>query len=179
MSLKEATKMKKVWRLAKFKEKNGEIEHFLKNGGKIEDAVELFKENLITLETFEGNVLLNEGIQYLIDIICGLTPSPVLWDSNNARIGVGDSDTPEDPSQTGLLGTNTAYAPMDSGYPQRNGKTAIWRGTFGADQANFHWYEYTVDNGATENINLNRKVADKGVKTQGEVWTLELQITFS
>jgi len=155
-----------------------EIYNALRNGASINEIIERFgiKPNI---SVHEGNVALNEGLGELIDIICGLG-SPTLWDNTNARLGVGDSNTAEDASQTGLLGTNKAYKAMDTGYPQRSNQTAIWRATFGGDEANFSWQEFTVVNASDDSgKNLNRKVADKGTKSSGETWTLELQITFS
>jgi hypothetical protein len=178
MSLNECVRWKTQWAVAKFKDERGIIAEMLRGGARVEDVVALFPEHFLGSEQFEGNVALNEGLQAIIDMIAGLaTVTP--WDSANARVGVGDSNTAEDPSQTGLLGTNQLYKAMDTGYPSRTNQTCEWRATFGPDDANFHWYEYTVDNGATAGINLNRKVADKGVKASGETWMLSVKITFS
>jgi hypothetical protein len=102
-------------------------------------------------------------------------------DNSNARLGVGDSNTAEAASQTGLqAATNKTFKAMDSGYPQRSGQTAEWRATFGSSDANYAWEEYTVVNAADDaGVNLNRKVSSKGTKASGETWTLSLQITFS
>mgnify|MGYP000554196566 CR=1 FL=1 len=160
------------------KDPEGRIYRALRAGASYEEIAEMFGIEP-RVDVTEGNVALNEGLQELIDIICGLG-SPTKWDSTNARIGVGDSNTAEDASQTGLQGTNKAFKGMDSGYPQRDGQTAKWRATFGGDEANFHWQEFTVVNAADDSgKNLNRKVADKGTKSSGETWTIELQITFS
>lgn len=150
----------------------------LRNGASINEVIQRF--NLQPdVNITEHNTALNEGLQELIDIICGLG-SPTKWDNTNARLGVGDSNTAEDASQTGLQGTNKAYKAMDSGYPTRDGQTAKWRATFNGDEANFSWQEFTVVNASDDTgKNLNRKVADKGTKSSGETWTLELQITFS
>ena len=123
---------------------------------------------------------LNEGLQELIDVICGLG-SPTIWDNSNARLGVGDSNVAADPSQTGLqAASNKTYKAMDATYPQRSDQTAEWRATFGSADANYAWEEYTVVNAASDTgKNLNRKVSSKGTKSSGETWTLSLQITFS
>jgi len=155
-----------------------EVYRALRNGASINEIIERFGIKP-DISIHEGNVGLNEGIQELIDIICGLG-SPTKWDNTNARLGVGDSNAAESASQTGLQGTNKAFKGMDSGYPARDGQTAKWRATFGGTEANFHWQEFTVVNAADDSgKNLNRKVADKGTKASGETWTLELQITFS
>lgn len=168
---------KAEWRIVKFVDPQGEIARRLKEGAPLEEVIASYggcKEDL----RFEGNVALNEGLQAIIDMICNLSPVTP-WDSAHARVGVGDGSASPDASQTGLLGENQAYAPMDAGYPVRTNQTAEWRGTFGGDEANFHWYEFTVDNGPDAQINLNRTVADKGVKSAGETWVLDLKITFS
>ena len=164
---------KAEWILYKFKDPDGKIYKKLREGA---DPRTL---NPYDIEVIKGNVALNEGLQAIIDMICGLaTVTP--WDSSNAHIGVGDGTDAEDPSQTGLTGTNKLYKGMDSGYPTRSGQTAIWRATFGPDEANFDWNEFTVANGSDDTaVNLNRKVVSKGTKASGETWTVELKITFS
>ncbi|RLG69033.1 hypothetical protein DRN93_01195 [archaeon] len=132
-----------------------------------------FERNVV-----EGNLLLNEGIQELWDLVIntgGTTP----FDNSNARLGVGDGTTAEDATQTGLVGSNTFYKGMDTGYPQRNAQTVTWRAVFASGEANFDWREFSVDNGSTAEKNLNRKVSNQGTKVSGQVWTLELSITLS
>jgi len=179
MKVGEAVTLKSKWMINRFVDPDSKVATFLQNGGSIEEAIELFSYRYLGQESFEGNVALNEGLQELIDIICGLG-SPTKWDNTNAYLGVGDSNATEDATQTGLQGTNKTFKGMDAGYPQRNGQTAEWRATFGANEANHSWQEFTVVNAADDTgKNLNRKVADKGTKSSGETWTLSLQITFS
>lgn len=142
--------------------------------------VEDYKNNKpYAKEEIIGNLGLQEGRQELIDIICGLG-TPVKWDSGNAHIGVGNSNAAVNETQTGLLGTSVYYKGMMSGYPQRNGTTAIWKAEFLGDEANFTWEEFTVCNSnSNAGKNLNRVVSSKGTKSPGEIWTLELQITFN
>ena len=123
---------------------------------------------------------MNEGLQELIDVICGLG-TPTKWDNANARLGVGDSNAAESATQTGLqAATNKTYKAMDATYPQRSNQTAEWRATFGSSEANYAWEEYTVVNASSDTgKNLNRKISSKGTKASGETWTLSLQITFS
>jgi hypothetical protein len=177
--VKDKVSWRSVWRIAKFKDENGVIEDMLRNGAAVEDVIRKYPEAFIGIEEFDGNIALNEGLQALIDDICGLA-TITKWDSTNARLGVGDSNAAEDATQTGLQGTNKTFKAMDTGYPTRSNQTAEWRATFGSADANYHWYEYTVVNAADDTgKNLNRKVADKGTKASGETWTLSLQITFS
>jgi len=178
MSISEGVKINSKWSIYKFKDPEGKIAPALQSGAKIEDIIQKHPEALIGKDHFQGNIALNEGLQAIIDLICGLA-TPTKWDATNARLGVGDSTTAESATQTGLLGTNKYWKSMDSGYPTRTAQTAIWRATFGGDEANFAWNEFTVVNAPTDaGINLNRKVSARGTKSSGETWTLELQITF-
>ena len=127
---------------------------------------------------FEGNIGLNEGIAELWDLACGLG-SPTAYNSANARVGVGDSSVAEAATQTALQGTSTAFKAMDATFPSRSTQTVSFRGTFQGTEANFAWNEFTVDNGATPNKNLIRKVSAQGSKTSGQVWELKIDITMS
>jgi len=126
----------------------------------------------------EGNVGLNEGIQELWDLACGLgTPTP--YDSTNAETGVGDSTVAEDPTQTDLQGVNKTYKGMDTGYPVRSAQTISFRSTYGGAEANYDWNEFIVRNGATALKDLIRKVSAQGTKVSGQTWELTIDITMS
>lgn len=179
MKINEAVRLKTEWRIDKFNDPNNFIAEALQKSVTLEEAIMLAGEDYLGSETFDGNVALNEGLQELIDIVCGIG-TPTKWDNTNARLGVGDSSTAESASQTGLQGTNKTFKAMDTGYPQRSGQTAEWRATFGAAEGNHGWQEFTVVNAADDTgKNLNRKVSDKGTKQSGETWTASLKITFS
>jgi hypothetical protein len=152
----------------------------LRLGAAMIDVTRQFPEAFVATEEWNANVALNEGLQELIDIICGLG-TPTKWDNSNARLGVGDSSASESASHTGLqASTNKTFKAMDSGYPTRTNQTAEWRATFGSSDANYAWEEYTVVNAADDSgVNLNRKTSSKGTKSSGETWVLSLQITFS
>jgi hypothetical protein len=171
---------KTQWRIDKFRDPKGQIHQALKSGLPAEQAISKFSQAFIGTERFEANLALNEGLQELIDVICGLG-APTKWDNANARLGVGDSNQAEAATQTGLqAATNKTFKTMDTGYPQRTGQTAEWRATFGSSDANFAWEEYTIVNAATDaGKNLNRKTASKGTKSSGETWTLSLSVTFT
>jgi len=128
--------------------------------------------------TIEGNLMLNEGIDELWDILIG-AGGTTLFDTTNSQLGVGDGTTAEAATQTDLVGVNTLYKGMETGYPQRSAETVTWRSVFTGTEANFAWNEFTVRNGATALKNLNRKVSAQGTKTSGQTWTLDLQITLS
>jgi hypothetical protein len=179
MKVKERIGFKTEWRIDKFKDPHNSIAEAFSKGISFEEAAALAGENFLGSEVFKGNLGLNEGLGELIDIICGLG-TPTKWDSGNAFLGVGDSNTAADPTQTGLLGTNKTYKGMDTSYPQRSTQTAEWRATFGSGDGNHGWKEFTVSNSNSDSgKNLNRKVDDKGTKSSGETWVLSLKITFS
>jgi len=180
MEVREQLGWKALWSIYRFRDPSGEIAEALRGGLSLSEAVEKFADAFLGSESFEGNTALNEGLQLLIDIITGIDTTSNKWDNANARLGVGDSNAAADASQTGLQGTNKTFVGMDAGYPQRSGQTAIWQATFGSDVGNHSWQEFTVVNGADDSAtNLNRTVADKGTKSSGETWTLQLKITFS
>jgi hypothetical protein len=180
MEVKEKIGWKAEWRIDKFKDADNIVAEALQKGISLEEAMTIAGKNYLGSEVFGGNIGLNEGLGELIDIICGLG-TPTKWDNTNARLGVGDSNTAESATQTGLQATtNKTFKAMDTGYPQRSNQTAEWRSTFGSADANYSWQEFTVVNAADDSgKNLNRKVADKGTKASGETWTLSLKITFS
>ena len=148
-------------------------------GFSIEDVIGMFPRAYVSTEIMQDNVALNEGLGELIDIICGLG-TPAKWDNSNARLGVGNSNTVAQATDTGLLGASKTFKAMDATYPQRASQTAEWRATFGSAEGNHAWEEFTVVNAADDTgKNLNRKVESKGTKASGETWTLSLKITFS
>ncbi|MBW2649001.1 MAG: hypothetical protein JRC53_04160 [Deltaproteobacteria bacterium] len=134
-------------------------------------------ENLYAVEEFDGNLLLNEGITELLTLLIG--GSATAFNNANARIGVGDSTAAAEATQTDLQGTNKTYKAMDTGYPQVSGQTVTFRAAFGADDANYDWQEFVVDNGAAAGKTLNRKVENHGTKASGDTWVIEISITIS
>jgi hypothetical protein len=176
----EKAKIKTEWMIHKFRDPDGKIEDELRAGEPLTEVIGRYPGQLIEVDCIHGNCLLNEGIQYLLDIIIGVEGSPTLWDAANARVGVGDDTTAASASQTDLIAaSNKTYASMDSTYPQRSGQTIIFRGTYGDGQAEYSWEEYVVDNGAVSGKTLNRKVESKGTKGSGESWSLTVEITLS
>lgn len=126
----------------------------------------------------DGNLLLNEGIQALLDL--GIGAGGTAYNNANARLGVGDSSTAEAAGQTDLqAASNKTYKAMEASYPSRSGQTLSFRSVFGSADANYAWNEFSVDNGAGAGKNLNRKVSTQGTKASGQTWTLDLSITLS
>jgi hypothetical protein len=143
------------------------------------------------LEEIHGNLLLNEGIQRLMDmtmIATVLTNQTAgnPWSNANAFTGVGTSATAEAATQTDLQ-AGGFYKAMNATYPSRSNQTVSFQSDFTGAEANQVWGEWSISAGATTasgagftvgTTNLNRKVAALGTKSSG-TWTLTAQITFS
>ena len=174
--MKDEAKHKTLWSLYKFKDPDRRIEELGRRGVPIEKIIEVAGENYMGMSVFGGNILLNEGINEAWKLICGT--GGMAFDNTNAQLGVGDSSAAEDATQTDLQGTNKLYKSMDAGYPTAGtDQKAVWRATFGGDDANWAWEEFSVKN--ANDINLNRKVESKGTKASGTTWILTLEITLS
>lgn len=135
--------------------------------------------NLYETEEIEGNLLLNEGVTSLLTLLIGGSETP--FNGANAHIGVGDGATAAVASQTGLVGANKTYRPMDATFPQISGQTATFRSTFGPTFGNHKWREFTVANGNSDSAkNLNRLVeAPLREKVAPDTWVVSLQVTIS
>jgi hypothetical protein len=140
-------------------------------------------------DTRAGNLLLNEGIDRLLDLL--IAAGGTSFNNANAYIGVGDTATAAAASQTELLGTQNAanrfYKAMNATFPSRASETVTWQSDFATGEANFHWQEWTIAAGATTasgsgflvgTTNLNRKAEDLGTNASG-VWTLSGAVTIS
>jgi len=124
----------------------------------------------------EGNCLLNSGIDEMWDLIAG--DSSNHFDNTNTQIGVGDSNTAADATQTDLqAATNKTYKGMEASYPTSTSQKATFKSSFGSTEANYTWNEWVVKQ-STSSKCLNRKVESLGTKTTG-TWTLEVSITLS
>jgi hypothetical protein len=169
---KDSGRLKTVTRIFIFDDPDGSIAKQLQNGASIERFIDKLKE----MRTIEGNVFLNEGINFIWQAVTGAT-GLTYFDGAHSHIGVGDGTAPEDPTQTGLQGTNKTYKLVDSGYPQVSGSLVKFRVTFGPNEGNHPWREWTVANGSSDAaVNLNRKVQDMGTKASDTTWTIEVQL---
>jgi len=130
-----------------------------------------------TLE-FTRNGLLNEGINMIWTLVCG--GAGTAFNATYARIGVGDSSAAYAASQTDLqASSNKLYKAMDSSYPTYGtSQKATFKSSFATSEANFAWNEWTVDNGSSAAINLNRKVESLGTKTSG-TWALTVELSLA
>lgn len=128
---------------------------------------------------YEKNQFLTEGIEQIWQLIGGIDGTGY-YNESNTHIGVGNGTTSTSASQTGLQGGSTAFADMDSGYPQVSGNTITFYATFGETVANFDWEEFTVVNSTDDTgENINRKVANQGTKVSGAIWEFKVELSIS
>lgn len=128
------------------------------------------------VKNFKGNCLLQEGINQMFSLICGVPSYP--YDNANSLIGVGDGTAIATPNQTALAGGTYSFAAMETGFPSLGAQAARFKSSFGAAIANHAWYEWTIVNGTVSDKNMNRKAENLGVKASG-TWTLEVSVTLS
>lgn len=144
--------------------------------------IEKYNENmrLYEVEEIDGNLLLTEGISEFMKVACGIGGATA-FSNATAYIGVGDGTAAADSSQTGLLGSNKTYAPMDATFPSVSNNTMTFRATFGPTSGNHNWREFTVANGNSDTAkNLNRKVETAlRSKAEPDTWVVQLLITIS
>ena len=169
-AIQEKGQIKRKWIIRRFRS-----EYYDKLGFKAKP----FHPELPAISVIEGNLLLNEGITELIDLLIGAAATA--FSNANAYIGVGDSSTAENATQTSLqAATNKLWKAMESGYPTNATQKVTFRAVFGSAEANYAWNEFTVTNASDDTgDNLNRKVSAQGTKTSGQTWTVDLEITFS
>jgi hypothetical protein len=128
-------------------------------------------------EEIPGNMLLNEGIQLILDLLIG--GAGTVANNANAQIGVGDSSTAEVATQVDLqAASNKLFKAMNATYPIRTSQTMAWQSDFTTAEANYAWNEWSVRNQAAADKNINRKVQSLGTKASG-TWTLTAQVTLS
>ena len=127
----------------------------------------------------EGNCLLNSGIDVIWDLVTGVVSgSDHIFDNAHAQIGVGDSDTAAEATQTDLqAASNKTYKGMESSYPLSTSQKVTFKASFGDAEANYNWNEWVVKQSTSAKC-LNRKVENLGTKSSG-TWTLEVDITLS
>jgi hypothetical protein len=129
------------------------------------------------VEEIPGNMLLNEGIQLILDLLIGA--GGTVASNANAQVGVGDSATAEAATQTDLqAGANKLFKAMNATFPSRAAQTLSFQSDFTTGEANFVWNEWSIRNQAAADKNINRKVQALGTKTSG-TWTLTGTITLS
>jgi hypothetical protein len=168
--------------MAKVEEKTKAVMQWTVEKFAAKDTEEIAEKNLKPYEIVRGephNCLLHEGISTLLGLLCAIG-SETPYSNTNARIGVGNNGTAPADTQTGLLGTSTAFKGMNTGYPQKSGDhDIVFQADFIDGEAEFAWLEETIDNGSTANKNLCRQNTNLGTKPTGQVWRLTGTVTFT
>lgn len=147
----------------------------------------------------EGNLLLNNGINRLLNLLIG-TASILGYATSSTsqmRIGTGDGATSVTAADTDLSAsagsTHRWFQKSDSTYPQISAQTLTCVATFASADGNYAWTEWGVDGGgatsgntvatntSTTNALLNRKVpgASLGTKASGASWAFTITIVIS
>ena len=125
------------------------------------------------------NLMLDEGVDEMFDLLTE-TNAIDYYTNALARMGVGNGNGAAVKTQTALLGGSTAFAVMEGGFPDLGTAQRVdFKGSYASGIAEFAWEEFSVDNAAGPNANLQRLVSAKGTKSTGETWTAEIQITGS
>lgn len=97
-----------------------------------------------------------------------------------AHIGVGDSTTAFNASQTDLqAATNKTRKAMEATYPQRSGAALTFRSLYATGDANYAWDEWGVFNASSGGEMLNRKVEALGTKTSAVSRQITVTLTFA
>jgi len=124
------------------------------------------------------NILVNAGIQLLLDLLIGA--GGTVYSNANAHIGIGDSTAAVAVGQTDLqASTNKLRKAMDATFPSRSGQTLTFRATYGTSEANFSIQEAGLFNNSSAGTMLNRLLANLGTKTSATTLQVTLTITVS
>ena len=125
---------------------------------------------------FEGNLLMNAGINVLLDLLIGAAGTD--FDDSNGYLGVGNSSTAAAATQTDLQGASKTRVVIDA-LASISGQTLTFVATFGSAVANFAWEEVAVFNASSGGTMLSRRVSSLGTKASGATWILTITLTIS
>lgn len=107
-----------------------------------------------------------------------IADSATAFDSTNAHLGSGDSNTAFNINQTDLqASSNKLRKGMEATYPQRTDNTLVFRSLFGVSDANWQWREWGVFNASLGGVMLSRKAEDLGTKTSAQSWLLTASLS--
>ena len=124
----------------------------------------------------EGNQVTDEGMNQLWTILC--SSGGTKYDNATAQCGTGTSSTAEAYTDSSL--TAAVWKGMMTSFPTfGTSRKATWKSEFLSAEANQAWNEFSVRNGASADLMLNRKVSAQGTKSSGQVWELTLEITIN
>jgi hypothetical protein len=172
-----------VWTIDKFMPQTSyeaELIEILSRENKfpVKKLIEMFPSQYQGQDRYEGNCLLNTGINSIAwPLIIG--GGGTALSQANSYIGVGTSATGALASQTGLLANAVFVAVTSTSGP--TSQAVSWVTTFGASSANQAWNEICVANNNTNASGtvLNRLVQVMGTKASPAVWIVTLTITLA
>lgn len=134
--------------------------------------------NPFEVVSFDGNLLVNEGINEVWKLICGSGGAQFSNALANLIVGTGSGAAAT--TDTEATFTSGVKKAMDASYPTYGtSQKATWKATYGSGDANQAWNEFGVLNNATSGKLMNRKVSSQGTKTSGQTWELTIEITLS
>lgn len=159
-----------------------------KYDGDYQSAASIEAASIEPTDIFQGtgNMLMNAGIQRMLDKLIGAAGQ--VMDNTHARVGAGNSTTAAAATQTDLQAsagsTNRYFMTMDATFPSRASQTLTFKSTFASADGNFAWQEWGIDAGTAAGNTvtaplLNRKVESMGTKSTGQTWVATVTITIS
>lgn len=178
--MNEKANWQPIWDIDKFLDPGDRIATLSQRGVSINRLSRVFAKQYLGRSRFEGNLLLNAGINVAWGLICGA--GGIAFNNANAYIGVGDSSaSPSDATKTGIQAlSNRLNKPMNATYPLAAANQAeVFQASFSTTDANWAWNEITVSNANDFTHALNRLVASMGTKASGATWVVTLTITLS
>ncbi len=121
--------------------------------------------------------LTNAGRDIIADCIMNDGP-PTFYDNSNAHLGVGNSTTAFNVTQTDLIGASKFRKSMEATFPNQTSPNVMqFRSLIGTGDANFQWDEWGTFNASSAGVMLQRKVEVLGTKTAAQQWQLTVDLT--
>ena len=121
--------------------------------------------------------LTDTGVTHIAQDIMG--DATTSFDNSNAYLGVGNSSTAFNATQTDLVGASKFRQAMEATYPTRATDVITFRSLFATGDANFDWEEWGTFNASAAGTMLQRYVESLGTKTSAQSWQLTVEITVS
>lgn len=156
------------------------LKRLLLKGIPAHEAHQRAYRNVAPYEVVVGdfNAMVDDGINAALLLLVGGGGNA--YNNTNARLGVGDSATAWNTTQTDLqAATNKLRKGMVATYPQTGTKKQTFQSDFTTGEANWTWNEWGIFNTATADQGmLSRKVEALGTKSSG-TWTLTVEFSLA
>lgn len=143
---------------------------------------------------WEGNLLVNVGIQRLEDLLIGVG-SIAAYTNTTARLGTGNGVTAATATDTDLSAaagaSNRWFNAMDATFPSRSAQTLTFKATFASGDGNYAWNEWGIDGGgaasavvgtagaSTAPLLNHKSGAALGTKVAGAIWSFSSTVILS